>query len=63
MPEYLILSIYKSGKYYKPVIRAQFKGNKQMKVYKFFTASEQGFSERGKAQDFGLQMLKAGKFL
>jgi len=63
IPEYLILRVYKTGAYYKPMILARFPKLKQEKIYKFFTASAEGFSEKERALEFGIKQLTAGKFL
>jgi hypothetical protein len=63
MPEYLILSVYRSGKFYKPMIRAKFRKEKAERIYKIFRASDEGFSDRERALDFGIKTLAAGHFL
>ena len=63
MPEYIILSVYRSGKFYKPMIRAKFKRDKAERIYKLFRASEEGFLSRERALDFGITTLIAGHFL
>ena len=63
MPEYLILTVYRSGKYYKPMIRAKFKKDKAERTYKLFRPSEEGFLSRERAFNFGMTTLIAGHFL
>lgn len=59
--DHLILTVYKSGATYKPMIRAN--SGKKERIYKFFAASAEGFAERERALEFGIQQLKRGRFL
>jgi hypothetical protein len=63
MPEYLILSVYRSGKFYKPMIRAKFKKEKAERTYKIFRASDEGFLSRERALDYGMKTLATGHFI